>query len=202
MRLTTSLLLALGALANAASFQSMDNPLVPIEGVLVAGKPTTIKWTPTTTGPITLQLRRGPAQNLGQGVVIAASVPNTGSVSWTPPADLPSKPDYAIQISNDANPAQVNYSPQFAISGTAAPPSTTSGSSSSTSASSTTSTPSMTSASTTNSAVSTTTSPGNSTTSATKSGPSTTVPGATGAAARLGQGIAVVVGLGTFVAGL
>lgn len=72
MRLTTFLLFALGAIANAASYlANVENPIVPIEGVLVAGKPTTIKWNPTTTGPITLQLRSGDAQNLDQGVVIA-----------------------------------------------------------------------------------------------------------------------------------
>lgn len=72
MRITNFILFALSALANAASFQTnLENPLVPIEGVLVAGKPTTIKWNPTTTGPITLQLRSGPANNLDQGIVIA-----------------------------------------------------------------------------------------------------------------------------------
>lgn len=71
MRLTTFLLCALSALANAASLENRENPLAPIDGVLAAGKPTTIKWQPTTTGPITLKLRSGPKENLDQGFVIA-----------------------------------------------------------------------------------------------------------------------------------
>lgn len=73
MRLTAFLLVALSALAKAAS--SLENPITPIDGGgLVAGKPTTIKWTPTTTGPITLKLRSGPAENLDQGIVIACKL--------------------------------------------------------------------------------------------------------------------------------
>ncbi|QDS68966.1 hypothetical protein FKW77_008878 [Venturia effusa] len=226
MRFSTLLGLTLGVLADAAFFATdSENPIVPIEGVIVAGKPTAIKWQPTTSGPITLMLRSGPAENLDRGVVIAASIPNTGSYLWTPPADLPLKPNYAIQISNDAYPGtQVNYSPQFAISGPApavSPISTsTSTSASSTitsSVSSPTSTSSTASASSSTSAASSsiTTSSNSSTlaTSATMTGTSSTavasktsalskVPGATGAATRLGQGLAVVAGVGALVAGL
>jgi Ser-Thr-rich glycosyl-phosphatidyl-inositol-anchored membrane family len=69
MRLTFFLVAALGALINAAT--SLENPITPIEGSLTAGKPTTIKWTPTTAGTITLQLRSGPADQLDTGITIA-----------------------------------------------------------------------------------------------------------------------------------
>jgi hypothetical protein len=72
MRFITFLVAAMGALVNAAiSATSLENPIVPIEGTLTAGKPATIKWTPTTAGTITLSLRSGDATHLGPPTTIA-----------------------------------------------------------------------------------------------------------------------------------
>ena len=47
------------------------NPFSVPEGfALTAGKPTTLKWTPTTPGTVTLTLREGSSNNLDQGTVI------------------------------------------------------------------------------------------------------------------------------------
>jgi hypothetical protein len=67
MRFINLLLVAFSALAVAQN----PNPIVPLEGTVTAGQPTTIKWTPTTEGTITLSLRSGPASNLGPPTVIA-----------------------------------------------------------------------------------------------------------------------------------
>lgn len=67
MRLITLLVATLGTLAAA---QSGANPLVPIVGPVTAGQPVTIKWTPTTSGTISLQLRWGISSHLEPGTAI------------------------------------------------------------------------------------------------------------------------------------
>ncbi|KAF2402724.1 hypothetical protein EJ06DRAFT_307167 [Trichodelitschia bisporula] len=116
MKFTAIVISAFAALAAA-----LDNPLVPVAGALVAGQPTTITWQPTTSGTVSLQLRWGDAGNLNPGTSIAASVQNSGTYSWTPPSDLPSGTTYAIEIIDDSNKGNVNYTPQFTVSGTSGP---------------------------------------------------------------------------------
>ncbi|KAL9100603.1 MAG: hypothetical protein Q9163_004040 [Psora crenata] len=92
------------------------NPFeVPGGFMLRAGQPTTIQWTPTTHGPVTLTLRNGAGSNLNPGTVIASGIPNSGSYSVTLPADTTRNSDYTLQISSDSNPSQVNYTPQFLV---------------------------------------------------------------------------------------
>ena len=50
---------------------SNPNPFNVPEGFsLTAGKPTTLRWNPTTPGTVTLRLRQGASNNLDEGSVI------------------------------------------------------------------------------------------------------------------------------------
>ncbi|OCL00586.1 uncharacterized protein K441DRAFT_651565 [Cenococcum geophilum 1.58] len=86
------------------------NELVP------AGKPYTITWTPTTTGPVTILLLRGPSTNVVPiGAPIASGIDNTGTFEWTPPTTLEADTShYGIQLIVDAT-GQFQYSTQFGI---------------------------------------------------------------------------------------
>ena len=58
--------------------QSTDNPFKIDSGFMItAGMPTTIQWTPTTQGPVSLTLRSGASSNLNKGTVIACKPPKT-----------------------------------------------------------------------------------------------------------------------------
>ena len=64
-------ILALAAMVAVALAASSDNPFaVPPGFSLTAGKPTTLKWDPTTPGTVTLVLRQGASNNLDKGSVI------------------------------------------------------------------------------------------------------------------------------------
>ena len=72
MRLSTLFLPVFAVLA-AAQSSSGSNPFkVPAAGYSFnAGTPTTINWTPTTSGTVTLRLRDGASSDLNAGTVIA-----------------------------------------------------------------------------------------------------------------------------------
>ncbi|GKZ32769.1 hypothetical protein AbraIFM66950_002388 [Aspergillus brasiliensis] len=173
--------LALSAIATLAA--ASDNPFNIPEGgyTFTAGSPTTLTWDPTTNGTVTLRLQWGAVFTTSSGELIAGSIDNSGSYSWTPSADLAARSDYAVEIIDDDDTGDVNYTPRFSISGatgsvtTSTASSTTSSASSSTGSSSTdqTSTVSATTLSTTtsstSSATSTTTASSNSTVSASSS---------------------------------
>ncbi|CAZ85609.1 unnamed protein product [Tuber melanosporum] len=147
---------------------STENQInVPPGGTIASGSGITIRWTPSTPGPVTLILRRGDGNNLATVTNIASEIPNSGSYDWTPSESLPVGDDYSIQIiSGSAS----NYSPKFGIG----PPVSTSSSSTST----TTSTGSSSTSSSSSSSSSTITSSSSSssaTTSATSSGANTTI---------------------------
>jgi len=67
------LALFVSALAALAAAQSAPNPITaPTGGMVVqAGEATTITWTPTTQGTVTLELRSGSANDLSTGTTIA-----------------------------------------------------------------------------------------------------------------------------------
>lgn len=43
------------------------------------------------------------------------SIANSGSYTWTPAASITRGSDYAIEIVDDANPSQTNYTPYFVL---------------------------------------------------------------------------------------
>lgn len=143
MRFFTSSLLAIAALAG--SVFAAENPISKPDGSvpLVAGETVTITWNPTTSGPITLKLRKGPSGDLKDVATVVGGYENSGSFTYTIPKNTPSGTDYAFQISDDKT-TDVNYTPLLTITSDVAPSSsssssTASGSTSSSTGSSTTS---------------------------------------------------------------
>ncbi|KAI5811834.1 GPI anchored serine-threonine rich protein [Pyronema omphalodes] len=84
--------------------------------IVVAGKPYTITWTPTSSGPISLVLLRGPSSNVKPIATIIESIPNSGSYTWTPSTSLEDDvTHYGIQLIQD-NTGAYQYSTQFGVS--------------------------------------------------------------------------------------
>ncbi|MCJ1295381.1 SMP-30 gluconolaconase LRE domain protein [Xylographa carneopallida] len=113
-----SLTLFVSTLAALASCQSGPNAFdIPPAGdyLLNAGQPTTFTWTNLSGSTVTLTLRDGPNGNLNAGSVIVANLPNTGTYTYTPPTNIVAGNSYTIEITNDQDPAQTNYTPQFDI---------------------------------------------------------------------------------------
>jgi len=114
----------LGLIATSASFLativSAQNPLAvsaPTAGSSVAaGSALTITWTPDTATQVTLTLRSGAANDLDAGTPIG-SVTNSGTYSWTVPADVVSGTTYTIEVADADGGPNANYSPFFAITG-------------------------------------------------------------------------------------
>ena len=72
---------------------------------------------PTTKGPITLILLRGPSTNVVPIATIVSGIPNSGHYEWTPSESLePDTTHYGIKLVVDAT-GQYQYSTQFGISG-------------------------------------------------------------------------------------
>ncbi|KAK3713515.1 hypothetical protein LTR37_008473 [Vermiconidia calcicola] len=111
----TSVLALLSAPLLALAQQA--NPFnIPPEGIAAeGGEPLTLEWEPTTSGTVSLILRSGASNNLNEGTMIASSISNSGSFTWTPSNELTRGSDYAIQIIDDSDPAQSNYTPYFVL---------------------------------------------------------------------------------------
>jgi len=112
----------LAALASAVVTPVGTNPsgnsiIKPgLNEIVPAGKPYAITWDPTTAGPVTLLLLRGPSTNVKPLYPIAEHVPNTGSYEWTPSTSLePDVTHYGIQLIDEKTGA-FQYSTQFGIS--------------------------------------------------------------------------------------
>ncbi|MCJ1278563.1 hypothetical protein MMC21_006380 [Puttea exsequens] len=103
------------AAAIAQSGKTANPPTVSSSFMVTAGKPSTFTWKPTSPGPISLTLRSGASSNLDKGTVIASGIDNTGSYTFTLPADTTRNSDYTIEISDDKVPSDVNYTGQFVV---------------------------------------------------------------------------------------
>jgi len=91
----------------------------PLNEVVPACKPFTITWQPSTPNTVSVLLLKGPSTNVVKfGPSLAEGIANSGSLAWTPSADLEatSGPNgYGIQIIDDVT-GQYQYSTQFGIS--------------------------------------------------------------------------------------
>ncbi|PGH09623.1 hypothetical protein AJ79_05679 [Helicocarpus griseus UAMH5409] len=115
------LYLAVSAFAAFAAAQSgRDNAFnIPKDGYhFAAGKPTQLSWEPTTEGTVTLKLQKGQNTTPQDGIIIADKIPNSGSYAFTPPADLGPGSDYNIQIIDNNDPTNMNFTPMFSVEGT------------------------------------------------------------------------------------
>ncbi|KXG47050.1 Cell wall beta-glucan synthesis [Penicillium griseofulvum] len=84
--------------------------------IVPEGKTYTIKWTPTTTGPISLVLLRGPSTNVQPLKTLAESIPNSGEFKWTPGSDLEADVTHYGLLLVVEGTGQYQYSTQFGIS--------------------------------------------------------------------------------------
>ncbi|KAL8893927.1 MAG: hypothetical protein Q9192_004784 [Flavoplaca navasiana] len=112
------------------------NPFtLPADFMINAGEPTTITWTPTTGGTVSIRLRDGASSDLNQGIVVAckrppllsspliavaltlliADIENNGRTQITIPADTTRNSDYALQIVSGPGEDESNYSAQFVV---------------------------------------------------------------------------------------
>lgn len=108
--------------------QSTANPFkIPAEGLsATGGQPLKLEWQPTTQGTITLILRSGNSADLTEGTVIASKIDNDGSYTWTPSNSLTRGTDYTVEIVDDDDPSQTNYTPYFTLDTTTTTPQITS----------------------------------------------------------------------------
>ena len=87
-----------------------------LDEAVPAGKPYTITWNPTTKGPVSLVLLRGPSNNVQPIATIAEQIENTGKYEWTPSTSLePDVTHYGLLIVVE-NTRQYQWSTQFGIS--------------------------------------------------------------------------------------
>ncbi|CAG8049441.1 unnamed protein product [Penicillium nalgiovense] len=100
-----------------------------LDEIVPEGKTYTIKWTPTTTGPISLVLLRGPSTNVVPLKTLAESIPNSGEFKWTPGSDLEADTTHYGLLLVVEGTGQYQYSTQFGISAAAGSGSSSSSSS-------------------------------------------------------------------------
>jgi hypothetical protein len=91
----------------------------PLNEVVPACKPFTITWQPSTPNTVSVLLLKGPSTNVVKfGPSLAEGIANSGSLVWTPSADLEAttgNTGYGIQLIDDVT-GQYQYSTQFGIS--------------------------------------------------------------------------------------
>ncbi|MCJ1448998.1 MAG: hypothetical protein MMC23_009517 [Stictis urceolatum] len=83
---------------------------------LTAGKSQTFTWHNIQGNTVTIKLRSGANGNLDQGQTIANSIHNDGSFTWSVPSNTVEGADYTLEIINDDDASEVNYTGQFVIS--------------------------------------------------------------------------------------
>ncbi|KAJ5384736.1 Cell wall beta-glucan synthesis [Penicillium concentricum] len=84
--------------------------------IVPEGKTYTIKWTPSTVGPVSLILLRGPTTNVLPLKTLAESIPNSGEFKWTPGSDLEADVTHYGLLLVVEGTGQYQYSTQFGIS--------------------------------------------------------------------------------------
>lgn len=82
--------------------------------VVPQGKPFKITWQPDSPGPITLQLLRGPSENVVPIDVIAEHIPNSGSFLWEPTGYEADVTHYGILLIDEST-LGYQYSVQFGL---------------------------------------------------------------------------------------
>ncbi|GIK02249.1 hypothetical protein Aspvir_006298 [Aspergillus viridinutans] len=123
MRFITVAISALVAMASAYTQPDYSKPpqgnaiLKPgLNEQVPVGKPYTITWDPTTQGPVSLVLLRGPSTNVVPLSTIAEAIPNTGSYSWTPSTELENDVTHYGLLLVVEGTGQYQWSTQFGIS--------------------------------------------------------------------------------------
>ncbi|KAJ5312323.1 hypothetical protein PENANT_c011G01674 [Penicillium antarcticum] len=174
MRFFTSFaVVALAAIASASSTANSFN--IPTNGyTFKVGESTTLTWTPTTSGTVTLRLQWGAVTTANSGSVLASNIANDGSYTWDVPSSLAAQPDYTIEIISDVDTSDYNFLPRFTVEGSTVSVSTSTASKTSSTSSESTSSATPTTTMTTESSSSASTSSSSQTTMATSSSAAST----------------------------
>lgn len=104
--------------AVAAAQSNSDNPTsTPATSEVVPGcKPYTLKWNPTTSGSVSIEIISGASQGTLVPVGrVANKIANSGSFVWTPAAELGSNAVTGYKIIVDAT-GEFQYSVPFSVS--------------------------------------------------------------------------------------
>ncbi|KAH8428104.1 GPI anchored serine-threonine rich protein [Aspergillus melleus] len=80
-----------------------------------AGQNFVITWDPTTKGPVSLVLMRGPSTNVVPIDTIAEQIPNSGRFEWTPSTSLEDDVTHYGLLLIDEGTGQYQYSTQFGV---------------------------------------------------------------------------------------
>lgn len=122
MLFKTAFLSAMAVLASAYTQPDYNKPPTGnaiskpgLHDLVTAGKPYTIQWKPTTKGPISLVLLRGPSSNAEPIHTLAEGIENAGHFEWTPSKDLePDSSHYGVLLVVEGS-GQYQYSTQFGV---------------------------------------------------------------------------------------
>ncbi|ERF68515.1 hypothetical protein EPUS_05654 [Endocarpon pusillum Z07020] len=120
MRPWVPIVLAFAALvaAQGGNNNVINNPASGIQAE--AGQPLTLSWDNPSSGPlsrtVTIKIQTSGDIQPTDGIVVAENIPNTGSATFTIPADVPVGQVY-VQIIDDANPTDYNFSGGFQVQG-------------------------------------------------------------------------------------
>ncbi|KAL8868141.1 MAG: hypothetical protein Q9174_005186 [Haloplaca sp. 1 TL-2023] len=100
----------------AKAINNAGNPIRrPLNEIVTAGTPFTITWDNTTAGPVSLELLRGPSENVVPIACIAGGIVNNGEFPYTFPTSLtPDTSRYGLRIIDDKT-GDFQYSTQFGI---------------------------------------------------------------------------------------
>lgn len=80
-----------------------------------AGQPFVITWDPTTEGPVSLVLMRGPSNNVLPIDTLAEQIPNSGRFTWTPSTKLEDDVTHYGLLLIVEGTGQYQYSTQFGV---------------------------------------------------------------------------------------
>ena len=108
MRFSTAL--RAGALLATALAQQIPLAFTTLPPAQVTvGQPIKLAWSGGTSAPVTITLKKGPADNLATVAIVTGDATGN-SFTWTPSASLVDGTDYALQISQGVD--DNNYSGQ------------------------------------------------------------------------------------------
>lgn len=122
MLFKTALLSAMAALATAYtqpdySKDPSGNAIVKpgLNDLVTAGEPYTIQWEPTTQGPVSLVLLRGPSTNVKPIDTLAEGIENSGHFDWVPSTSLEADTTHYGLLLVVEGTGQYQYSTQFGV---------------------------------------------------------------------------------------
>ncbi|OCT48937.1 putative GPI anchored protein [Cladophialophora carrionii] len=118
MRFAFAAVAALCAAVVSAQNNAINVPAGAATLDVTAGQPLTIEWTNPSSGTVTIKLQQDPVTP-DSGFVLVAGIPasaGTATVQIPPPEDVNSHV-YTIEIIDDTDPTNINFSPNFGIQG-------------------------------------------------------------------------------------